>query len=377
MHFAITSRNSYHNNPKQNDYFQLQNPQVTVMKSHRNQPLKSGFISTWSQIHAQSITPPPRKDPFSVYVPELNGFFMGFGISESKDLCDDVWFYNTDTLKWSRINLTGEQLVPRTGTKAVYLANNLILFGGFSNNEFFNDLHRIDLSNGAVSRIETTGDFPAPRCHCIMVYYNKSIAIWGGNSDQGTFNELSILSLETFAWTKYPTNVPGRTGMPYVLVGNTIYSYGGSKGLLSINLDTKEVSVLDTIGCVPDPQPMLANLVHADKFLFFFGGQKVENEKYDLIYCLDLEKMWWFIFFLTSDGSTTTAEDGFIDKLGLFNIPNVFGSVTFYNEKKRQIYYTLGFPLVDPPPVYAISIGEALGVLHLRDDMLQIFKAYP
>ncbi|EAX97816.1 Kelch motif family protein [Trichomonas vaginalis G3] len=373
MHFAIQGRPSIL--PKPAQYSTISDQQVTILKSQRNTQLKSGFTGYWSAKFPESITPTPRKDAFCVNVPELDGFFIGYGITENKGLCDDVWFYNLKTNKWNRLNLTGDVVSPRTGTKAVFIANNIILFGGFCNNEYYSDLHRIDITTGVVSRIETTGEEPCPRCHCVMTLFDKSIVIWGGNTENVCHGDLYKLSLETFEWTKVTSNVPGRTGVPYCVSRNKIFAYGGNKtGLIVIDLENDTVEVRDTIGCNPDMTVMSGNMVSTDKFVFLFGGQKIEKEVYDLVYCLDLDKMWWFIFFLSPDGTTTSPEDGYIDKLGLFNIPNAYGCNYLYNEKEREIVYCLGYPSSDPPNVHTISISEALGFLHMRDDMLDILR---
>ena len=84
--------------------------------------------------------------------------------------------------------------------------------------------------------------------------------------------------------------------------------------------------------------------------------------------------MWWFVFPITPDNDTTTTQDGFIDEIGLFEIPRISSAACAYNEHEREIVVTLGSQFYNPPPVYVLDIGHALGVLHLRDDMLSMLK---
>ena len=43
-------------------------------------------------------------------------------------------------------------------------------------------------------------------------------------------------------------------------------------------------------------------------------------------------------------------------------------------KEKREVLAYLGYPEKDPPPLFIISIGEALAFLNLRDDMIDIFQ---
>jgi hypothetical protein len=45
-----------------------------------------------------------------------------------------------------------------------------------------------------------------------------------------------------------------------------------------------------------------------------------------------------------------------------------------YESASRTIVTFLGHPEKEPPPLFAIACGDALGVIHLRDDMLAMLR---
>ena len=241
---------------------------------------------------------------------------------------------------------------------------------------YYDDLHRIDVTTGEVSIIETTGTKPCARSTPIIEYYNHCIYLWGGFYQNVWPTELFVLNLETFEWISYEQNVSGRTAVPWCIVDNKIYSFSGSKsgGLLIIDMDNNIVKVDKTTGSEPVSTYLSAQMVKADKYFFFFGGRSPQATQTSLVYALDYEKKWWFVFPIAPDNDTTTSQDGFIDELGLFEIPRISSAACAYNEEEREIVITLGSQLYNPPPLHIIGIGHALGVLHLRDDMLDMLN---
>jgi hypothetical protein len=92
------------------------------------------------------------------------------------------------------------------------------------------------------------------------------------------------------------------------------------------------------------------------------------------MYACDVTRMWWFVFHIMPDGETVSLADGSVSQLGLFMLPRIHSCAICYAEEKRQIVAFLGYPEKDPPPLFVVSCGEALGVINLRDDMLSALK---
>lgn len=265
------------------------------------------------------------------------------------------------------------KIQPRGGSKADLLGNLLIIFGGYVQPEYFSDLHVIDVQTGVRTLIQTNGNSPDPRSSPVVKVFNNKVFIWGGfNGHYPT--DLSVLDINTREWTHYPQEVEGRTAIPACLVGNQLYCYGShrSNGLVIINLETNSINIASAIGSEPKSSVVGAGMVKADHFLFFFGGKA--RSDYGLMYALDLTKNWWFVFHLNPDGKTVSIADGSISDIGLFMVPRIYHFSMFYEQDTREIFAFLGQPEKDPPPLIILKIGEALGSLHMRDDLLEMVK---
>ena len=115
-------------------------------------------------------------------------------------------------------------------------------------------------------------------------------------------------------------------------------------------------------------------MVLVDKYAFFIGGKS--NSKFTLIYACDLERLWWFVFHIKPDRVSANTSNGYVNEIGMFLVPSLHSFALFYSNKRREIGMTLGIPTIDPPPISTISIGEALGFLHIRDDMIDAFHLF-
>jgi hypothetical protein len=249
----------------------------------------------------------------------------------------------------------------------------LVLFGGYSEPTYFANLHTIDVNTGEVALVKTNGCEPSPRSTPIVAIYSGKFFVWGGfNGDWPT--ELNVLDFTTMTWVQYPQEQAGRTAVPGVIVGNRLYSYGGSKsgGMLCINLDTFEIKTVSTIGTEPPSSVMGAGMVLVGKYLFFFGGRA--NNEWTLMYVCDVHKMWWFIFYVEPDGETVSVVDGSVSVVGLFMLPRIHSFGMCYVPETRQIVAFLGHPEKDPPPLFVVSCGEALSIINLRDDLLDALR---
>jgi hypothetical protein len=236
------------------------------------------------------------------------------------------------------------------------------------------DLHTIDVNTGEVSLVSTTGSGPSPRSTPIVAVYANRLYVWGGFNGESP-SELNVLDLATLSWTQHPQEVTGRTAVPSVIVGNVLYSYGGSKSglMLCLNFERAEIQTRETIGAEPPSGVMSAGMVRVDKYLFFFGGRA--NNDWTLMYACDIGRMWWFIFHVVPDGETVSAADGSVSDSGLFMLPRIHSFSMCYVKETKQIVAFLGHPEKDPPPLFVVSCSEALGIIHLREDMLAALKA--
>ena len=88
-----------------------------------------------------------------------------------------------------------------------------------------------------------------------------------------------------------------------------------------------------------------------------------------LVYACDLTKMWWFVFHITPDEETVTLADGAVIDIGLILLPRIHSFGVVYVPEKREIVAFMGSNK-DPPPLFVLGIGFAMGFINLREDML-------
>jgi hypothetical protein len=150
--------------------------------------------------------------------------------------------------------------------------------------------------------------------------------------------------------------------------------YGGITGtpMAIFDPETGGFKAMPCVGVEPGAELSHASLVSADEYIFLVGGDA--RTKYMHLYALDVKRKWWFAFHVRPDNETLSVSDGVVNRLGLFMLPREHSVSIVYSPRERQLVCAMGSRLIDPPPVFTIAIGEALGALHLRNDMLDLFE---
>lgn len=360
-------------NNKKNSQIQALN--INPFQNESRQILKTDFAGIWSVHHPSCFSPSPRTGHFTAYSSQYNIAFIGYGVSFKGEILSDLWAFHTIEKTWKEIPLTGDKVSPRSGSNADIFNNILVIFGGYCQPNYFSDLHVIDVTTGVRTIVQTNGIQPSPRSTPIVKVYNQKVYIWGGFNGEYP-NKISVLDMQSRTWSHYSQDIDGRTAAPSVLIGSELYCYGGHKssGLVVIDLNQNVIKMVPTTGTEPIPSVLGAGMVKADRYLFFFGGKG--SSEWALMYAHDIERRWWFIFHLIPDGRSVNIRDGIFSDIGLFMVPRIHFFSMVYEDQKREIIAFLGQPEKNPPPVVIISIGEALGSLHLREDMLQMLKYY-
>lgn len=351
----------------------LRTEPVTSSKKFRSTILKTAFTGVWSVIAASSLGPCPRTGHFYYYDADSHTAYVGYGLTEDCEPIFDLWALDTLSRTWREIPLrcrNGHLITGRSGTRASLIGTHLVLFGGYSDPTYFDDLHTIDVVTGEVALVTTSGITPSPRTTPLVAIYNQKFFVWGGYNGECP-NELNVLDFSNMTWSQYPQDIAGRTGVSSAIIGNTLYCYGGSKsgGMLTLNMDTFEMEVRETIGAEPPSAVMGSGMVAVDKYVFFFGGKA--NSNWTLMYACDVERMWWFVFHIQPDGESVSYTDGTITDMGLFMLPRIHSFGVCYVNETREIIAFLGHPEKDPPPLFIVSIGDAMGVVHMREDMVK------
>ena len=278
-------------------------------------------------------------------------------------------------MKWKPIEFDNQTIIPRNGTTAVLVGSKIYLFGGFSGNAYLADLHTIDISNFSVNHI-TFQNVPAPpgRIGHVMAEHDGKILIWGGyNGDW--LSDLWIYDTLSNSWREIPTDVKGRTSSAFASYGNFLYIFGAATtdALLRFSWISEKIELIKTTGTAPASELSAASMIAVDRFLLLFGG-KLEKKRYGLMYGFDTVKNKWFVFHVVPDGVSTVLIDGMIDKNGQFMVPRIWSASIVYRSNKRDVVLFLGAPLLEPPNLCIVELGDALSILHLQNDLLQILQ---
>jgi N-acetylneuraminic acid mutarotase len=114
----------------------------------------------------------------------------------------------------------------------------MVVFGGFAQNECFNDVHVFHLASASWRRLQTTGDVPSPVTSHSVVADQDHMMVFGGTSAEfGVVNsdKLYLLNVADAKWTQLelPGQKPSaRYGQSMVRRPDTaeVYIFGGTTG---------------------------------------------------------------------------------------------------------------------------------------------------
>ncbi len=99
---------------------------------------------------------------------------------------------------WNIYNTTNNGPSPRRGHSALIADNYMVVFGGcYLESKCFNDVYFLDLISNEWQHIQTSGSTPSPRQGHSAIMYGSNMWIYGGSSNDGFFNDFYSLNLET------------------------------------------------------------------------------------------------------------------------------------------------------------------------------------
>jgi N-acetylneuraminic acid mutarotase len=176
---------------------------------------------SWKNM-APTNHPSPRAATSMIYVGTGGQMiiFGGFGLGHSV-VSNETWSYSYDLNSWTRIET--HVAPPERASYGMALdekRRELVLFGGFTEFGYFNDVWVYDIANQDWHSKDVTGDVPAPRGAMSFVYdvKNDHFVMFGGFSDVGFYSDTWIFDPSTSSWRKQETlsgPPPLRTRMIY------------------------------------------------------------------------------------------------------------------------------------------------------------------
>lgn len=116
----------------------------------------------WKRVATTGI--PPAKRNSHTCVSWKNKIIVIGGEDTQNYYMSDVQMLDTDTLTWTKLVTNGELLPPRAGHTTIALGKNLFVFGGFTDAEdLYDDLYMFDLETFKWTKVMTIGEGPSAR----------------------------------------------------------------------------------------------------------------------------------------------------------------------------------------------------------------------
>lgn len=169
--------------------------------------------NTWSVVKSPGA-PPPRCGHQMVPTSANKGQLWVFGgefVSPSQAQFyhyKDLWVYHLAEKRWEKVQAPNGPSA-RSGHRMIISKKNLFVFGGFHDNlrdyKYFNDVYSFNIDTYKWSKLEPTGTAPAPRSACCMVALNDGrLLIYGGYSKEKVKKDLDKGKVFTDAFLLVP-----------------------------------------------------------------------------------------------------------------------------------------------------------------------------
>lgn len=277
-----------------------------------NATLVSAAEYQWTEV-IDSPSPPARRSHAMALDPVTNEIVLFGGFANGSHL-GDTWTFSTETKQWHQVE-SAESPSPRAAAMLVYepLHERLILFGGFGfgHSVVTNDTWAFDTRSNSWADLKAENP-PSERASYGLAVDSKRglIVLFGGFTERGYFNDIWEYDPEENAWHEIKTEggVPlarGAMGFVYDEGNDVFVMYGGfsENGFFG---DTwtfdpktnswKEMSPED------HPPPVRTRMVYSDKVnqSIFFGGDVIYPETaeaavepYNSVWAYDYQRNTW------------------------------------------------------------------------------------
>lgn len=212
---------------------------------------------------------------------------------------------NQHRMKWSSVDVTGDDIPQIKGHTAVMINKLLILFGGYDGARNSNAVHVLDTTTWSWrTNVKCKGVLPEHRNGHTATAVGHCMYIIGGWLGNGPFasDAMHVLNTDTFEWLVPPTTgtPPGPCNMhstDYMRELGIILVFRGGDGaqylndLHCLNLRTSSWSCMETTGQAPTPRANHGSST-VGRRLFIFGGWDGQQPLNDM-HCFEVGPNTW------------------------------------------------------------------------------------
>lgn len=254
-------------------------------------------VKAWEEVvcSGQCYTPRTGHAAFQV-----NSALYVFGGIDDQSRQQDLHQLDLTTLRWVRLNSTGNIPSARSGIQAGIVGEEVYFFGGYTkkNGEYFNDLYRFSPSTGNFEEVKTEQP-PPPRTDHTLVTYEGSLYIFAGYAWSERLNDLWEFRISTRQWRQLNGGVSPdpRFGHTATVHHDKMLIFGGWNGhetlsdLWTFNFTTSLWVRFTTSGFIA-PRYRHTSIMCGNS-LFVFGGVNKDQVRFCDVFELNIGLRHW------------------------------------------------------------------------------------
>jgi hypothetical protein len=243
---------------------------------------------------------PAAREDHTWTVDGAGRFAYLFGGRDGAKDFGDLWRYDLENDTWKKLSPGGKQPQPRFGHNAVWVDGyGVIVFAGQRGADFFDDLWAYDPDADKWTKLPANGAVPKRRYgSCMVVGPDGRLWISHGFTFAGRFDDTRAYNLKTKRWTSIAPD--GRRPPERCLhdcftsTSGELVLYGGQdNGAFALG-DMWVMGRDRAWERMPDPQPKarrLYGVAEAGAYAYVFGGAGEDNAPFDDLWQVDRETL--------------------------------------------------------------------------------------
>lgn len=375
--------NYYYNNENNDSNFREHQKTSCISTLYATSLIKTPYWGICMMTFIDGKCPEPRIGQCCNYDKATDSLIVAYGMNNANQYFNDIWALSLINNKYQWRLIAKNLPNPRSYASSTLIGRKMFIFGGNHDNHYYDDLISINIDSGEITSYQEKGEIkPSARTLPVFFSLDHHIYLFGGDDGRsnGGIYRLKINSNHdinkgsSIEWHKSAKGEIDLKSPAFCLHNGNAYIFNGGKEnpLMMFDRKKKKLQPICCTGVEPSASLRYASLVSVDEFIFLIGGE--DDTKYMHIFAIDIKRKWWFAFNVRPDNKTLMLSDGIINKNGHFMLPREHSASTVYSSKQREIISVMGSKLLEPTPIFRLQVGDALSVLHLRSDMLDIMN---